>query len=172
VKVFYLFSFLYYFPHYTELNLLQFKSCFHPKHGEQKVCCKNYMQFAYYGIINVMENALVLNTVLIGRYVKTNFIPYQTDLCVSNRLSLQQVLFLYCEHHGNKLLLFSEIMLRTEITVLVFWGTGSSQYSVLLEMVNILRISATEISELRTKTTFFYCMLDSELLHHLSWSST
>jgi len=43
-------------------------------------------------------------------------------------------------------------MLRTEIRLLVFWGTGRSQYSALLEMVNILRVSATEISELRTKT--------------------
>jgi hypothetical protein len=63
-------------------------------------------------------------------------------------------------------------MLRTEIRVLVFWGANRSQYSVLLEMVNILRVSATEISELRMKTSFFYCMLDSELVNHLSWSST
>lgn len=74
-----------------------------------------------------MENAVVLNTVLIGRCVQTNFIQYQTDLCVSNKLTLQQVLFWYCEHHGNRLLLFSEIMLRREIKVLVFWGTSSSQ---------------------------------------------
>ena len=129
--------------HYTELNLLQFNSCFHQKHVKQKMCCKNYMQFAYYGIINVMENALVFNTVLTWRYVQvqTNFIQYQTDLCVSNELLLQQVLFWYCEHHGNRLLLFSEIMLQTEITVLVFWGTSRSQYSVLLEMVNILSFS-------------------------------
>ena len=158
--------------HYTEFNLLQFNSFFHPKHVEQKVCCKKYMQFAYYGIINVTENALVFNTVLTGRYVQTNFIQYQIDLCVSTKLSLQQVLFWYCEHHDNRLLLFSEIMLRTEMTVLVFWGTSTSQCSILLEMVNILRVSATEISELRTKTSFFYCMLDSEPLHHLSCSST
>jgi hypothetical protein len=116
------------------------------------VCCKNYLQFADYGIIYVIENALVFNTVLTGRYVQTNFIQYQTDLCVFTKLSLQQVLFWYCEHYGNRLLLFSEIMLRTEITVLVFWGTSSSQYSILLEMLNILRVSTTEISELRTKT--------------------
>ena len=59
--------------HDTELNLLQFNSCFHPKDVEQKVCCKNYMQFTYYGIINVMENALAFNTVLTGRYVQTFF---------------------------------------------------------------------------------------------------
>jgi len=79
------------------------------------------MQYAYYGIINVMKNALVFNTVLTGQYIQTNFIQYQTDLCASNKLSLQQVLFWYCEHHGNRLLLLSEIMLRTEIRVLVFW---------------------------------------------------
>jgi hypothetical protein len=90
-----------------------------------------------------MENALVFNTVLTGRYIQTSFIQYQRDLCVSNKLSLQQVLFWYCEHHCNILLLFSEIMLRTEITVLVLWGTSSSHCSVLLEMVNILRVSAT-----------------------------
>lgn len=94
--------------HDTELNLLQFNSCFHPKDVEQKVCCKNYMQFTYYGIINVMENALAFNTVLTGRYVQTFFFlfffffQYRTDLCVPDKLLLQQVLFWYCEHHVNK----------------------------------------------------------------------
>jgi hypothetical protein len=43
-------------------------------------------------------------------------------------------------------------MLKTKVTLLVFWGTNSSEYNVLLEMVNFLRVSVTEISELRTKT--------------------
>jgi hypothetical protein len=59
-------------------------------------------------------------------------------------------------------------MLKTKVSVLVFWSTSRSEYSVLLEMVNFLIVSAIEISELRTKISFFYCMLDNELLLHLS----
>ena len=90
-----------------------------------------------------MENAHVFNAIHTGRYVQTNFIHYQTDFCVSKKFLLQQVLFWYCERHGNKLLLFSEIVLRTETTILVLWSTSRSQYNVLLEMVNILGDSAT-----------------------------
>lgn len=66
--------------------------------------CKNHMQFTYYVIINIMYNAHVCNTILIGRYIQTNVIQYQTDLYVYNVRSLQEVSFWHCEHHGSGLL--------------------------------------------------------------------
>jgi len=42
------------------------------------------MQFAYYGIINVMENALVFNTVLTGRYVQILFNTRQISVFLTS----------------------------------------------------------------------------------------
>lgn len=149
------------YPHsqHTKLNHFLFNSCFHPKHVKQKVCCKNHMQFTYYGIINIMENGYVCNTILTeDRYKQILFNTRQIYMFIRsfhyNRLCFSSVNIMAMDF-----CCFAEIMLRTEIKVLIFWGRSRSQYIVWLEMIKVLRASATEFSELRRKTSSFYPML-------------